>query len=210
MEQIASMLTRKIGPLPAWVYGLAIGAAVVLWRRRQAVAATQAETTDEAGDYGALTSEGDGSYFWPGSTLGGGYSSSVPTVAVDPSPSSPTSPADPVGIIPAPSPTEVYELPGSTVILPRGGLDPIIVPTPNPLPPAVNDSPPPSPSGPIPPANEPGAPQNYCFQWGGKKWGKSFPGWNAFKATLPNPDAWIRSHPGPAACIGAKLSGKKK
>lgn len=68
------------------------------------------------------------------------------------------------------------------------------------------------PSAPPPPPSSGGGGAKYCFEWGGQKWGKDYPGWTKFKAWLAahgaNANDWIDAHPSAAKCIGAKKTGE--
>lgn len=80
-------LTRKIGPLPVWAYGLLGGAAgFVLWRRHQAAAAAAAGTstdtstsTDTTGTPAGATDATGGGYTGGYSDGSSGYDNAVST-----------------------------------------------------------------------------------------------------------------------------------
>lgn len=50
----------------------------------------------------------------------------------------------------------------------------------------------------------------YCFEWGGQRWGKDYPGWKAFSAWLEDHGAdvnlWAQEHVAAAKCVGAPKS----
>lgn len=75
---------------------------------------------------------------------------------------------------------------------------------------AVRDAPPPSPPPSPPPPG--GKAKQKCFEWGGRSWGKDYPGWAVFKKWLfdhnADPDEWITSHPAAAKCIAANTLAK--
>lgn len=58
-----------------------------------------------------------------------------------------------------------------------------------------------------------GPPKNYCFEFYGKKWGRTYPGKAAFTAQLiahgVDPNDWIVKHLQAAVCIGMSVKAKK-
>ena len=98
LDAVAEAATRKLGPFPAWVYGLALGAGIVgyqQWRKRQDAPA--ADVGDDAAADGAASSDAtapagapssgaeldgwDPNYTYTPSPMGGGTWSSAPSTS---------------------------------------------------------------------------------------------------------------------------------
>lgn len=86
------MLTRRIGPLPAWAWGAIVGGGILAamwWRSRSSGGATDGSQTDATGGDGSGTSSLDSadlpdSSDWPAAPGYGGFNDAPPPAYPDP------------------------------------------------------------------------------------------------------------------------------
>jgi hypothetical protein len=78
-----NVLTRKIGPLPGWVWAAIAVGGFYLWKKHQAASTSSSSATTPATSTAALSSQGagQGSYGYQGPGAGYGGSGAIPTGA---------------------------------------------------------------------------------------------------------------------------------